>query len=442
MTDRDAPSAPDQGRRQVPRRDLATLVPAKRNPLGILERQNSARLQDLVPLRIERMSASPFAFYRGTAAIMAADQATDPHSGILVASCGDAHLSNFGLYASPQRALMFDLNDFDEAAWAPWEWDVKRLVTSVVIGGRATDRNGSVVEAAARGAIEAYVDALRSAAKLTPLERFYTHFDPRAALHSDTRFAKMLRVTIKDAERRTGTRAAFRLTEPISDGSRRFLAVPPAMTHLDAGQLGQIQSDFEQYRRSAYVDVRALLSQYNLDDIARRAVGVGSVGTRCFVALLRDRDGGLLILQVKEAGRSVLEEFGCIPQPPTVEEDIAAAGQGSRVVGLQRILQAFSDPFLGYIRRSTHDFYVRQFHDMKGSVEVEGLDDKAFVAYAAVCAKVLARAHSQSPRFRDVVDYIGKGRRIADSLLTWGYEYAEVSRGDYEAFLAVHRDEG
>ena len=134
MTDRDAPSAPDQGRRQVPRRDLATLVPAKRNPLGILERQNSARLQDLVPLRIERMSASPFAFYRGTAAIMAADQATDPHSGILVASCGDAHLSNFGLYASPQRALMFDLNDFDEAAWAPWEWDVKRLVTSVVIG--------------------------------------------------------------------------------------------------------------------------------------------------------------------------------------------------------------------------------------------------------------------------------------------------------------------
>lgn len=434
---------PDQarlGRRSVPRRDLARLAPGDRDPLGILERQNAVRLQDLVPLRVERMSVSPFTFYRGTAAIMAADQANDPHSGILVASCGDAHLSNFGFYASPQRTLLFDLNDFDEAAWAPWEWDLKRLVTSIVIGGRATNRKASVVEAAARGAVEAYTGALRRAAALTPLERYYSHFDPRSPHRQlDKASRRALQLTIKDAERRTGTRAALRLTAEEAGGARRFIETPPAMTRVEGELLANIEDDFGQYQRSANVDVRALLAQYTLDDIARRAVGVGSVGTRCFVALLRDRDGGVFILQAKEAGRSVLEEYGGIQQPEAVEEGIAASGEGARVVGLQRMLQAYSDPFLGHIQRPPVGLYVRQFHDMKGSVDVEQLADTTFDLYAAACATVLARAHAQSPRIGEVVAYIGKGKRIVESIVEWSHGYAEVSLSDYEAFLAANQ---
>ena len=434
------PDEPVTGSPRVSRRDLATRAGGERDPLGILERQNEARFQPLVPLRIERMSVSPFTFYRGTAAIMAADQARDPHSGILVASCGDAHLSNFGFYASPQRTLLFDLNDFDEAAWAPWEWDVKRLVTSIVIGGRATDRKKSVIEKAAREAVTAYVAGLHEAAAKTPLERYYSHFDPQDTDRNlDKASRRALKLTLADAVRRTGPRAARRLTGPDTDGKLRFIETPPAMTQVEPELVAHLEDNYEAYRRSAYVDIRALLSQYTVEDIARRAVGVGSVGTRCFVALLRDRDGGLFILQVKEAVRSVLEEYGGIRQPDAVEEGIAEGGQGNRVVGLQRVLQAYSDPFLGHMRGPLGDYYVRQFHDMKGSVDVEQLEDAPFIRYARVCARVLARAHGQSPRFTEVVGYVGKGRRVTESIVAWSYDYADVSLADYRAFIAAQR---
>lgn len=428
--------------RSVRRRDLARLAGAGRSPMQILQEQNSTRLAELIPLRTTRMSASPFTFFRGTAAIMAADQAQDPHSGILVASCGDSHLSNFGFYASPQRTLMFDLNDFDEAAWAPWEWDLKRLVTSVIIGGRATDRDDATVERAARGTVNAYISTLRNAVERSPLERYYSHFDP-AAVHEelDKASAKALRRAIKDAEKRTGERATRRLTEESDAGGRQFIENPPVMTHIDAGLKSRVHGLFEQYLASAYVDVRMLLAQYSVEDVVRRVVGVGSVGTRCYVVLLREPAGSSLILQVKEAGPSVLERYGGIQQPSAYRESVERGGQGIRVVGLQRILQAYSDPFLGHLRSPAGDFYVRQFHDKKGSVDVEELADTAFRRYSAACGVVLARAHSQSRTASEVVEYIGTGRRVAKSVVAWSEAYAQRSLGDYNDFVTSFRND-
>lgn len=424
--------------REVPRRNLALLTTTDRDPLSTLSHQNVTRVPELVPLRTERMAASPFTFFRGTAAIMAEDLARDPNSGIRVASCGDAHVSNFGFYASPQRTLLFDLNDFDEAAWAPWEWDVKRLVTSVIIGGRSGNRSDSAIEQAARGAVTAYHRALRTAVEDSALERYFHHFDlATVSQHIDPDSSQALQQAIKKARKKTGARAVRRLTEQAPDGTRRFVLNPPLMTKADQQVTDRIHDAFAEYQRSAGVDVRVLLSHYVVDDVARRVVGVGSVGTRCYLALLRDHDGGVLIIQVKEAGRSVLEEYGGVPQPPELDEAIAKHGQGYRVVGLQRILQAYSDPLLGYLREPDRDFYVRQFHDMKGGLEIDQLEDGPFLTYAASCAVVLARAHAQSPRAREVSAYIGKGNRVVESLVSWSEAYADLSAADHANFVAA-----
>ena len=428
-------------RQRTPRRALSRLSETGRDPLGILDRQNATRVPELVPLRIERMSASPFAFYRGTAALQAADLARDPHSGILVPSCGDAHVANFGFYASPQRTLVFDLNDFDEAAWAPWEWDVKRLVTSIVIGGQATSRDEAVVTDAALAAVQTYARAMEAHAQRSPLLRFFEHLDVRAfADAADKQTRSVLEEAIHDARKRTAERATRRLTETLADGRMVFVERPPAMVHGDAESGARLQENVRRYTQSANIDIRMLLNHYTVSDIARRVVGVGSVGTLCGLVLFQDGDGNALLLQAKQAGESVLVEHGRIEQPPQASEYITAHGHGGRVVALQRILQAVSDPFLGHLRSDSGDFYVRQFHDMKGSVEAEVLDDRPFRAYAQACAATLARAHSQSPHASVVAGYIGTGRAVGEVLLEWAYAYAALSKSDYDAFLDAHSE--
>lgn len=424
-------------RRTAPRRSLARLTTGGREPLGILTRQNAARVRELVPLRTERMAASPFAFYRGTAALMAADLARDESSGIVVASCGDAHVANFGLYASPQRTLVFDLNDFDEAAWAPWEWDLKRLVTSVVVGGQASSRDEVVVVDAVRGAVVAYARALSAAVRRSPLARYYEHFDVSGDLAvRDKAARRAVRDAVRQAERRTGERAARKLTEAGADGRLRFVEAPPAMKHLDPGTATLVERAVEGYLATTRGDIRLLLQHYGVSDTVRRAVGVGSVGTRCFVTVLQDGDGNALLLQTKEAGRSVLAEYGGCAQPAMLTEHTEIHGEGARVVAMQRILQGVSDPFLGHLRGETGDYYVRQFRDMKGGVDVDALDDGPFRQYAQACAAMLARAHSQSPRAAVVSGYVGGGRAVADALLEWAFAYAALSRADYDAFVA------
>lgn len=425
-------------RRRVARSSLSWLTTEDRDPMKILETQNATRVPELIPLRTERMAASPFAFYRGTAALQAADLARDPHSGILVPSCGDAHVANFGFYASPQRTLVFDLNDFDEAAWAPWEWDVKRLVTSIVIGGQATSRDESVVRDAALAAVRTYARAMAAHATASPLARYFEHYDVSAVASSaDKATRDVMREAVRDAEKRTGDRAMRKLTETDSTGRHVFIERPPTMVHADDAVEARLRGNVAQYAASVNIDIRMLLTHYTVSDIARRVVGVGSVGTLCTLVLLQDGDGNALILQGKQANQSVLVEYGGIAQPEAFTAYVSEHGEGGRVVGMQRILQAVSDPFLGHLQAYAGDFYVRQFHDMKGWIDLEQLDDRPFRVYAESCAAVLARAHAQSPNAAVIAGYIGNGRVIGEALLEWANAYAALSRRDYDAFVAA-----
>lgn len=429
------------------RRALAELETDGRDPMAILDAQDATRVPELVPIRTRRMAQSAFAFYRGTAALMAADLARSPQTTLRVGSCGDAHVSNFGLYASPQRTLVFDLNDFDEAAWAPWEWDVKRLVTSIVIAGQATTRDDALVTRAALAAVRTYARGLRSGAKRGPLRRYYDRFDAVAATAGDPESRRALRHAIRAAEKRTGEVAAKKLTTTDKHGRLRFLEEPPTMVRADRALAARVDEVYGDYVRSASVDIRALLQRFVISDVARRVVGVGSVGTRCYLIALQDGDGNALLLQAKEAGASVLIEHGGVDQPEAVGRYIEEFGDGGRVVAMQRILQAVSDPFLGHLRGADatgvteRAFYVRQFHDKKGGFEMETLSDDAFLWYAEACAATLARAHSQSPDAPQVVGYLGGGRKVAEAILEWSQAYAELSRSDWELFRA-HRGVG
>lgn len=427
-------------RKRTPRKALANRSDASRDALAVLTEQNATRVQELVPLRNERMAASEFAFFRGAAAVMASDLANDPHSGLHVASCGDAHVANFGFFASPQRSLMFDLNDFDEAAWAPWEWDLKRLVTSIVIAGRDTARDEDVIRNTALRTIDTYVRALRSGSRQSALERYYAHFDVASSLNSlDPQSRKVTKAAIRDAEKRTGTRAVRRLTERDDRGRLVFVETPPTMIQAEQAIAENIAGYLTEYAESANVDVGVLVQQYAVADVARRVVGVGSVGTRCYVVILEDGDTHALLLQAKEAGRSVLEQYGGIRQPRRLDRLIAEQGEGARVVALQRILQAVSDPFLGHLRNNARgrSFYVRQFHDMKGGLDMQTLDDEPFLQYGQTCAATLARAHGQSDTAPAIVGYIGNGAIVGDAILNWAYAYADTNRADHAAFVAA-----
>lgn len=435
-------------RRIVGRSELAGHRPRNRDVAAHLREQNAQRLPDLLALRRERMLTSPFAFYRGTAALMALDLGADPHSGILVASCGDAHVSNFGFYASPERQLVFDLNDFDEAAVAPWEWDVKRLLTSVIIGGRHARYADADVMRTAKAAFAAYVAILGQMILRSPAERYFQHLNVESGRRSLTRDGRrVLDATLAAAEKRTSERAVRRTTHRDPDGRLRFVESPPTMVRFqlddagepvrDADPADSIHALFAQYRETVTIDIDTVLAQYEPTDLARRVVGVGSVGTRCYLQLLQGADEDALLLQVKEAGESVLSRYGRIAQPSRIAQGGAAHGEGFRVVGLQRVLQAVSDPFLGHFRANGRDFYVRQFHDMKGAVDLDDISLAAFGDYVTSCAGLLGRAHAQSPTAGQVVGYIGRSDAASRAILEWCRSYADQSLADFEAAAAA-----
>lgn len=420
-------------RQRLPRAGLARSDRHGRDPITILEQQNAIRLQELIPLRMERMLAGPFAFYRGTAALMAADLAQDPHTGLAVASCGDAHLSNFGFFASPERRLVFDLNDFDEAGLAPWEWDVKRLSTSVVVGGVDAGYDEATIRALTAETVRTYQRSLATLLAMSPVARYFLHGNLDASRASlDEKSHRALDAALARAQKRTSDRAVRRTTEAGAGGARRFVEEAPRMTHaaVDRDEMPRL---YEEYRAGVEIDLSLVLAQYAPVDIVRRVVGVGSVGTRCFLVLLEGADGDTLLLQVKEATDSVLGRYGGMTFSDRTVERIGTYGNGYRVVALQRILQVVSDPFLGHLRFDGRDYYVRQFHDMKGSIELEGLEPDGFGAYASACATMLARAHAQSPGFARIVGYLGRNSAAADAIVDWSFDYAEQSLSDFRA---------
>jgi uncharacterized protein (DUF2252 family) len=428
-------------RKRLSRRDQATYeAPSDRDPVGILVRQNSTRDQSLVGLRMERMLQDEFAFYRGSAALQAADLAASPDTGAHVVLCGDAHLDNFGIYTSPDRRLVFDINDFDEGGWGPWEWDVKRLVTSAIVAGRRRGMSTKASRAAAAAGASGYRYGLQGALELDALQRHYVRVEVHAEGAASPAARNAIQAAIASARKSTSASAVKKLMARDADGVLRFVEDPPVSTHLPVEEAAVVDRALEVYRSSVPADVALLLSKYRVVDVARRAVGVGSLGTRCYVIALAGPADEPLVLQVKEAGESVLSEFGR-QEPlhtPGMDAARAAGHHGYRVVCAQRILQAVSDPFLGDIQGERGTFYVRQLRDGKASLDHEAVPDEDFGRYVALCGRLLGRAHAQSPDADFIGGYVGTSDRFDQAMVAWGEAYAAQVASDFEAVRAAH----
>ena len=414
-------------RRMLPRSSHATWPSSfavRPDPVDVLEQSHSGRLAQLAPVRWGRMVGSPFAFLRGSAMVMAWDLAHSPHSEIYVQACGDAHLCNFGVSATPERRLIFDLRDFDETIPAPWEWDVKRLAASVVVAARQRGMSRARTREAVLRCMASYRRAMRDALQLTYKEIWYRRVDAVKIEADATGVTKRyFRRMFRKARRRTSKREVRRLVVTV-DGEPRIHEDPPLIFPVtDLRVRRSMSALLDEYVRTLSPDRRVLLDAYHVVDIAYRVVGVGSVGTHCLVALLYgDGKDDPLILQLKEASRSVLEPFvqPC-PYP----------NQGERVVQGQRIIQAASDLFLGWKTYEDHDFYVRQLKDMKGTVDIDDMDPQTIVDFAALCGMTLAHAHARSGDFCQIVGYLGKGERFDVSIAKFADAYADQVERDH-----------
>ncbi len=416
-------------RNRVPRESHASWsAPADRDPLGILEQQNASRIPNLVPVRMGRMVESPFAFYRGAAAVMAADLASTPTTGIEVQACGDAHLVNFGMFASPERKLLFDVNDFDETLPAPWEWDVKRLAASAVVAARQNGFSTKVAAKVTLAGLRSYRERMHQFAEMCCMDVYYAEVDAEAVI-AQARTAKAgAQKKIEKIKENTSERALQKLTVTTADGFPRIKDDPPVLIHPEELQNEALVRHFlEHYRATVRKDVQVLLNDFELVDAALKVVGVGSVGTMCLIVLFLDRHGVPLVLQVKQAEQSVLAPYW---KPENAVEP------GQRVVDGQLIMQAASDIFLGW---ATGDggrhFYVRQFRDMKGSIDVPTLVPAQLAEYLEICGWSLARAHAQSGRTQEIVGYLGNGDRFDRAVADFAETYADQNERDHAALV-------
>jgi uncharacterized protein (DUF2252 family) len=435
-------------RKATPRSAHAELDTSGRpDPVGLLEGQAATRVPELVPIRRGRMVASPFAFFRGAALVMASDLSGTPTSGIRAQICGDAHLANFGAFGSPERRLVFDINDFDETLPGPWEWDVKRLATSFEIAGRElghtdADRRGIVL-----ASVRSYREAMRGFAAQRNIDVWYASADVEALMteaRAQSGVSKAARrraaKNVAKAYTRDSLQALGKLTEMV-DGEPRFRPAPPLVERvadLTPAQTGAMSEGarrrLREYRASLQHDRRALLEQYRYVDLARKVVGVGSVGTRCFIVLLLGVDDtDPLILQVKEAGPSVLESFA---------GRSAYRNSGHRVVAGQRLMQSASDVFLGYqtvegVDGVKRDYYWRQLRDWKGSAEIDGMEPAVMRVYARACGATLARGHARTGDRVAIAAYLGSGDVFDAAVARFASAYADLNERDHAALRSA-----
>jgi uncharacterized protein (DUF2252 family) len=429
-------------RAEVPRSSHAVFEPAahRTDPIELLERQAETRVPELVPIRYGRMLVSPFTFYRGAALIMASDLAATPRSGLTVQCCGDAHLSNFGVFASPERRLMFDLNDFDETLPGPWEWDVKRLAASMLIAARDNGFPVKDQERVVLDTVEEYRTAMAGFAAMKNLDVWYARLDIEQTLKElgpQLKPGQFKRTEKALAKARTkDSMSAFSKLTRVVDGEARIVAEPPLIVPIgDLAQGAEREEMFDglhelvrSYRQTLEHDRRVLLEEFRLTDFARKVVGVGSVGTRAWIALMLGRDGqDPLFLQMKEAEASVFEEF----LGPSEFEN-----HGERVVTGQRLMQASSDIFLGWLHVESgldgqeRDFYGRQLKDWKGSAEIEQMIPQGLAAYGRLCGWTLARAHARSGDRIAIAAYLGRGPSFDRAVVAFSSAYAEQNERD------------
>jgi uncharacterized protein (DUF2252 family) len=432
-------------RKRVPRASHGAFEPAAgRDPIGILAAQESDRLQNLLPLRHARMAESPFAYYRGTPAVMAFDLSTTPRTDILVQASGDAHLSNFGLFASPERTLVFDANDFDETHPATWEWDVKRLAPSIVVAGRANGFSAAENRAATMATVRSYREWMARYAEMRLVEVWYSKIsgaDIAAAMDalSEARGRtvaegrRRLDEILSGARKRDHVRALGKLTTLV-DGRPVIRDDPPLIEHVEIpGGLPALEQIFTDYRATMAENRRDFLERYRFADFALKVVGVGSVGTRCFMVVLEGRDElDPLILQAKQAEPSVLAPYaGGHPRH-----------EGERVVTGQRAMQATPDIMLGWATSAVgRNFYFRQLWDMKGSIDTTRLSPEGLAFYGALCARSLARAHARTGDAVAISSYLGASDTFDGAIADFAESYADVNERDHAAYRAAI-DEG
>jgi uncharacterized protein (DUF2252 family) len=437
-------------RHDVPRSNHGEWAPAsaRTDPISILEEQARTRAPELVPIRHGRMLVSAFAFYRGAAAIMAADLADTPHSGLNVQLCGDAHLENFGVFAAPDRTLVFDVNDFDETLPGPWEWDVKRLAASFEVAARERGFDQAERRSVVTAAVGAYRDAMRELAAERNLDVWYRRIDVTAIRQHWESEAKKKQIKVFErnvakARTKDSMRAFGKLTHEV-DGEPRIISDPPLIVPFDElfSDVGEeaenrLRGVLDEYGRTLADDRRYLYEQFRYIHAARKVVGVGSVGTRAYIVLFLGRDGqDPLFLQAKEAEASVLERF-------TVPSEYEHHGQ--RVVEGQRLMQAASDIFLGWLTAEGPDgklrhFYVRQLWDQKGSAKVDVMNPKEMTVYGQVCGWTLARAHARTGDRIAIGAYLGGGDSFDRALADYAAAYADQNQLDYDALKAAVKD--
>lgn len=420
-------------RENVPREAHAAWKPSgnRRDPISVLEESNRDRLPELVPIRHGRMLRSPFTFLRGSAGVMAYDLSTTPSTGVRVQACGDCHLLNFGMFATPERNLIFDINDFDETLPAPWEWDVKRLAASFVVGARDNHCSDQDARDAAVECVRGYREHLRGCSKKSPLDVWYERLDMQTLIEnaSDAKIRKMREEMAENAHQRIGDYLLPKISETVG-GKRRLADQPPVLFHVvDDAVEERFREGMEDYRRSLPDDRRILFDRYRFEDVAIKVVGIGSVGTRCLVALFFSPEGHALILQFKEASPSVLAPYA---------GKSAYDNQGQRIVVGQRLMQSSSDIFLGWAqgRRGLH-FFGRQLRDMKFSVPVEGASAAQFKRYGAICGTVLARAHAKSGDAAKISGYLGKSDVFDQAIGTFALAYADQTVRDHAALVSA-----
>ncbi len=424
----------------MPRSAHAEWAPPRKriDPVAVLEASAAARVPELVPVRYGRMLESPFAFLRGSAEITARDLATTPTTGLRVQACGDAHIGNFGAFATPERNIVFDINDFDETLPGPWEWDVKRLLSSVEVVMRGVGVPRGRRQPILGAVCGAYRSRMAEYARLRTLEVWYTQIEIADAIGFLPKpYRRAMARDVAKAKNRTHFQAMSRLTE-IVRGRRRFIEDPPVMVRLENTDhdIDEVHGLVEGYRASLTEDIKTLFDRFRLIDVARKAVGVGSVGTRCWLGLLEVPDnpaGDPLVLQVKEAQPSVLEPF---------VGPFGLGHDGLRVVTGQRLMQAVSDILLGWSDgpRSRRHYYVRQLWDVKGSSDVTAMDLPSLSHYGQLCAWALARAHARTGDAVAISGYLGTSDRFDRAVATFADTYAAQVEADHRTLVGAVRD--